>query len=80
LMLIPGFSAELNSSLGSTSLFSAWLQLPAPVDDLVGLLGFLTPLSWSWITALVAPIAIGLLYVSWLAGWWVMQHNDHADY
>jgi anti-sigma factor RsiW len=80
LMVIPSVSVTLESSLASSSMFASWLRLPAPLNDLVGLLGFLAPFRWNWITALVAPVAIGLLYLSWLAGWWVMQHHNRADY
>jgi len=75
LMLVPGLEAGLSAA----SPLQGWLQLPAPFSDLLSLLGLVAPLRWNWITALVAPIAIGLLYLSWLAGWWVMQKNTNTD-
>lgn len=75
LVLIPGLEAGLRTA----SPLQGWLQFPAPISDLLRLLGLFTPLRWDWITALVAPIAIGLLYLSWLAGWWVTQKNTNTD-
>lgn len=73
--LVPGLEAGLSAA----SPLQSWLQLPAPTSDLLSLLGLVAPLRWNWITALVAPIVVGLLYLSWLAGWWVMQKNTNTD-
>jgi hypothetical protein len=53
------------------------LALPLPFN---GLIGLFVPVQWNWITMLVAPVIIGLLYLSWLAGWWVMQQREQMDF
>jgi anti-sigma factor RsiW len=44
--------------------------LPAPVGAVMAWSGFFTILNWNWLTTLVLLVGVGLLYASWLAGWW----------
>lgn len=71
--LVPGLEPVVGSV---ASPLQGLLALPAPYDGLVSLAGWLTPFQWNWITIVVAPIVIGLLYLSWLAGWWVLQQKE----
>lgn len=71
---IPGLSDALTTALAPS------LALPGPLDGLRELAGLFAPISFTLITALAAPIAFGLLYLSWLAGWWAMQQAPRADF
>lgn len=74
LALLPGLQPALSSAAGP---LQNMLALPLPFN---GLIGLFVPVQWNWITMLVAPVIIGLLYLSWLAGWWVMQQREQMDF
>lgn len=80
IVLFPGLSGALSATLAPDLPFAGGLALPAPLDGLVQFISLVAAPQLSWITALVAPIAFGLLYLSWLAGWWATQHAPRADF
>ncbi len=75
--LIPGAGQAL---LGGAS---ASARLPLDLPPAAGrLLGFALPLelfNWSFLTALVLLLIIGLLYIGWLAGWWARARRQNTS-
>jgi len=49
--------------------------LPGEVSDLLNILGVFNPLNWNLFTGIGAILAISLIYVCWLAGWWVWNRR-----
>lgn len=77
LAAVPG--VELAARQGAAALSLAPPLADLAGDPLVGLgvdvIGWFFPLHWSGLTGLAAMAAIGLLYLAWLASWWVREVN-----
>ena len=53
--------------------------LPDQLGDLLNILGVFNPLDWNLFTGMAAVLVISLIYVCWLAGWWVWNRRLIAD-
>jgi hypothetical protein len=78
LSAIPGLDQSL---LRGASLFGSVAGVTGSTGNpLVGLgvdvVGSFLPFNWGSLTGMAAMAAIGLLYLSWLASWWVRQHEN----
>lgn len=51
-------------------------RLPAPAGELLGLAAGWYPLRWDFPAGLGLLALIGLLYLGWLAGWWVRRRRE----
>jgi hypothetical protein len=70
--MIPG----ANQILASRTTFLQQLpMLPGEVSDLLNLLGVFNPLNWNLFTGMAVVLLISLIYVGWLAGWWVWSRR-----
>jgi hypothetical protein len=52
--------------------------IPSPFDQFIRLVPGSFIWSWNWVTTGILAIALGFLYVTWLAGWWIRNQN-HAN-
>jgi anti-sigma factor RsiW len=75
LIAIPGIEQYSQKSVQALPLFANLSHLKDTVLARFGaeLVGLATPLEWGWLANLLAMAIIGLLYASWMAGWWT--HN-----
>jgi len=53
--------------------------LSIEVSDLFNILGVFNPLGWNLFTGIAAVLVINLVYVCWLAGWWVLNRRLAAS-
>jgi len=54
-------------------------MLPAQLSDLLNLLGVFNSLDWNLFTGMAALLVISLVYVCWLASWWVWNRRLAAS-
>jgi hypothetical protein len=74
--VIPG----ANQILANRATFLPELpMLPGQLSDLLNLLGVFNPLDWNLFTGTAAVLVISLIYVCWLAGWWVWNKRFAAS-
>jgi len=74
--LIPGTQPLL---LERASSLMSLLTAPVVVRDLLGMVGTVNFLDWNWLTGMIAMLVISLLYVCWLASWWVRNRRPTAS-
>ena len=74
--LIPGTGLIL---LDRASSLTSLLTAPILVRDLLGMVGTANYLDWNWLTGMLAMLVISLLYVCWLASWWVRNRRPTAS-
>ncbi len=53
--------------------------LPGEVSNLLNILGVFNTLNWNLFTGMAAVLMISLIYVCWLAGWWVWNRRLAAS-
>ena len=80
LVAIPGAEQVSQQSVQALPVFTTLSQLTgnALVARGADLLAFFAPTSLGWLTNLATLVVIGLLYASWLAGWWVRNQYSEA--
>jgi hypothetical protein len=73
LSFIPGLEQVLQPEIPPTFSLAGfnWDLLIDLALDRLGLYGVLITLDWNWFVSLLTIACIGLLYLGWLAGWWV---------
>jgi len=54
-------------------------MLPGQLSDLLNILGVFNSLDWNLFTGMAAVLVISLIYVCWLAGWWVWNQRYAAS-
>jgi hypothetical protein len=52
--------------------------IPSAFNQVIRLLPGSNFWSWNWVSTGILAITLGILYISWLAGWWVKNQN-HAN-
>lgn len=73
---IPGLKEMVTSQVAFLPILS--LTLPEPVSGLLNLFGFFNVFEWNWLTGLLGLGSISLLYLGWLASWWVRNQGDRS--
>ena len=73
---IPGLKEMVAGQVGFLPVLS--LSLPEPLSGLLNLFGFFDLFQWSWLTGLLGLASISILYLGWLASWWV-RHQDASS-
>ncbi|MBN1148151.1 MAG: zf-HC2 domain-containing protein [Anaerolineales bacterium] len=82
LLVLPGGEQTVQGQVYplAAALRLPWLAEAGPaglqVDGLGLLLSSINILDWNWLTNLLALAALGLLYLGWLASWWVGHRNE----
>jgi len=71
--LFPGAQEFLADQI---SMGSTLLTLPAPWNSLINLVGGYNILGWNSLTGLLALVALSLVYISWIAGWWLQGRQS----
>ena len=67
---------ELPAVLGSAQAGALAALVSSDLADLgIDLVALFAPVSWGWLANLAALALIGLLYASWLAGWWARSQQ-----
>jgi hypothetical protein len=76
--LLVQFVPGLNSIItGQAAIFPALtFTLPEPIGDVLGLFGLVNLFDWNWLTGLLGLGSISILYLGWLASWWVRHPGD----
>jgi predicted anti-sigma-YlaC factor YlaD len=75
LSFIPGVSQALQAGTTGTALF----DLPPIAGELLSFALPLNLFNGNFLTGLVLLLAIGLLYVGWLAGWWARSRRNNES-
>jgi predicted anti-sigma-YlaC factor YlaD len=77
---IPGAEQASQQSVQALPVFTTLSQLNgnALVAQGADLLAFFNPTDLGWLTNLAVLVVIGLLYASWIAGWWVRSQQAEA--
>jgi len=53
-------------------------MLPDPWNSIINLVGGYNLINWNSLTGLLALAALSLVYLSWIAGWWLRsRHGQH---
>ncbi len=65
---LPGVTGEL---IGNSSWLSINLTFDDPLRIFLGWSGVFQLSDWNWITGIVALVVISLMYISWMAVWWI---------
>lgn len=74
--IIPGASGMIIKKI-------SWLPfnftIMDPYQNFLWFFGLFRILNWNWITGIAAFIMISLIYISWLAVWWIRSEsiNEH---
>lgn len=78
--ILPFFPGLNQALLAHTAIWpSLSTTLPTGISGLLGLFGINNILDWNWLTSLLALGCIGLLYLGWLASWWVRTQANHPN-
>lgn len=70
--LIPGAEQTL-----TVQVQSAPKLLPGAVSGALSAVDLLVMPGWGWITAMISTAVLGLVYLGWLASWW-LHHQQRA--
>jgi len=73
---VPGAERIL---VGRGELLQGFLQIPPLLSDLLSSPAAFPLLSWNSLNGLIAMLLVGLIYLAWLAGWWVRHHQPEPN-
>lgn len=72
---LVGFFPGVSQLLVGAAALQGSLAPSGALGAFGGLLAEFDLFGWGWLAALLAPAAIGLVYVGWLAGWWARNQQ-----